>query len=56
MGAAYYWDMHNLKALLELGRSETEWDTYAGFIAPSSGNPYEDTEVWFLRIMFQLEW
>jgi hypothetical protein len=49
VGAAYYWDKHHLKALLEFGQTNVEWDEY-------STQDVEDIETWFLRVMFQLEW
>jgi hypothetical protein len=53
VGAAYYWESHNLKALLEFGRTDTDWDNYVN--NPPNTDP-EDIEVWFVRLMFQLEW
>jgi hypothetical protein len=54
VGAAYYWEGHNLKTLIEFGRTEVEWDEGYGFSTTSTG--YEDHETWFARVMFQLEW
>jgi hypothetical protein len=49
VGAAYYWESHNLKALFEIGQTSTDWDDYM------DEDP-EDIDVFFVRLMFQLEW
>ena len=49
VGAAYYWESHNLKALFEIGQTSTDWDEF-------HGEDREDIDVFFARLMFQLEW
>ena len=54
VGAAYYWEGHNLKTVFEFGQTDVEWNELSGFNESYTG--YEDHETWFARIMFQLEW
>jgi hypothetical protein len=57
VGAAYYWEGHNLKAVLEFGRTEVEWNKGQYWdVERNDLSGYKDHETWFARIMFQLEW
>jgi hypothetical protein len=57
VGAAYYWDMHHLKALLEFGQTSVDWQEGPSRVSPVGFNDgFDDIDTWLLRIMFQLEW
>jgi len=56
VGAAYYWDQHHLKALMEFGRTSVDWQDGPSRPHSTSHDGYDDIDTWFLRLMFQLEW
>ncbi len=46
-GAAYYFEGHHLKTILEIGQQDTELE---------GSGPIDDPEIFFFRLTFQLEW
>ena len=52
-GAAYYFEGHHLKGILEIGQQETELTNNT---EPGKVGKIDDPESFFIRLTFQLEW